>query len=72
MGELEERMREAARKFEFEKAAQLRDRIKELRTRDVTGVGVYRELTSLKHRNTSDARGAGVETLLCVFYRDAA
>jgi len=40
MTELEERMREAARKFEFEKAAQLRDRIKELRTRDVTGVGV--------------------------------
>jgi excinuclease ABC subunit B len=40
MGELEERMREAARKFEFEKAAQFRDRIKELRTRDVTGVGV--------------------------------
>ena len=29
--ELEERMREAARKFEFEKAAQLRDRVKELR-----------------------------------------
>ncbi len=29
--ELEERMREAARKFEFEKAAQLRDRLKELR-----------------------------------------
>jgi excinuclease ABC subunit B len=40
MKELEERMREAARKFEFEKAAQLRDRIKDLRTRDVTGVGV--------------------------------
>src|SRR2546430_318626 len=40
LGDLEERMREAARKFEFEKAAQLRDRIKELRTRDVTGVGV--------------------------------
>jgi len=40
LSELEERMREAARKFEFEKAAQLRDRIKELRTRDVTGVGV--------------------------------
>src|SRR6266481_234211 len=37
LSELEERMREAARKFEFEKAAQLRDRIKELRTRDVTG-----------------------------------
>jgi excinuclease ABC subunit B len=40
MMELEERMREAARKFEFEKAAQLRDRIKELRTRDAIGVGV--------------------------------
>jgi excinuclease ABC subunit B len=30
IGELEERMREAARKFEFEKAAQLRDRVKAL------------------------------------------
>src|SRR2546423_4236031 len=30
IGELEERMREAARKFEFEKAAQIRDRIKAL------------------------------------------
>ncbi len=29
--ELEEKMREAARKFEFEKAAQLRDRLKELK-----------------------------------------
>jgi excinuclease ABC subunit B len=34
--ELEERMREAARKFEFEKAAQLRDRIKSLRATGVT------------------------------------
>ncbi|MBS1874970.1 MAG: excinuclease ABC subunit UvrB [Acidobacteria bacterium] len=33
IGELEERMREAARKFEFEKAAQLRDRVKALRSR---------------------------------------
>jgi excinuclease ABC subunit B len=31
IGELEERMREAARKFEFEKAAQLRDKVKALR-----------------------------------------
>jgi excinuclease ABC subunit B len=31
IGELEERMRDAARKFEFEKAAQLRDRVKSLR-----------------------------------------
>ncbi|MBZ5595421.1 MAG: excinuclease ABC subunit UvrB [Acidobacteriia bacterium] len=38
ISELEERMREAARKFEFEKAAQLRDRIKELRTQEVTSV----------------------------------
>ena len=32
--ELEEKMREAAKKFEFEKAAQLRDKIKELRLKD--------------------------------------
>jgi excinuclease ABC subunit B len=31
IGELEEKMREAARKFEFEKAAQLRDRLKSLK-----------------------------------------
>jgi excinuclease ABC subunit B len=31
IAELEERMREAARKFEFEKAAQLRDRVKGLK-----------------------------------------
>jgi len=31
IGELEERMREAARKFEFEKAAELRDRVKSLK-----------------------------------------
>jgi excinuclease ABC subunit B len=31
IAELEERMREAARKFEFEQAAQLRDRVKALR-----------------------------------------
>jgi excinuclease ABC subunit B len=31
--ELEEKMRDAAKKFEFEKAAQLRDRIKELKSR---------------------------------------
>jgi excinuclease ABC subunit B len=31
IGELEERMREAARKFEFEEAAQLRDRVKALK-----------------------------------------
>ncbi|MFN7996130.1 MAG: excinuclease ABC subunit UvrB [Bryobacteraceae bacterium] len=36
--ELEARMREAARKFEFEKAAQLRDKIKSLRTKSVEGI----------------------------------
>ncbi|MGE5569264.1 MAG: excinuclease ABC subunit UvrB [Rhodospirillales bacterium] len=35
IGELEEKMREAARKFEFEKAAQLRDRIKALKAKSV-------------------------------------
>ncbi|MGC9949997.1 MAG: excinuclease ABC subunit UvrB [Bryobacteraceae bacterium] len=38
-GELEERMREAARKFEFEKAAQIRDKLKALRASAVEGVG---------------------------------
>ena len=40
LGELDERMREAARKFEFEKAAQIRDKIKALRARSVEGIGV--------------------------------
>src|SRR3977135_1453416 len=35
--ELEERMREAAKKFEFEQAAQIRDRIKSLKTRNMAG-----------------------------------
>jgi excinuclease ABC subunit B len=38
--DLERRMREAARKFEFEKAAQLRDRIKHLRTVEVASAGI--------------------------------
>jgi excinuclease ABC subunit B len=38
LGELEARMREAARKFEFEKAAQIRDKIKALRARSVEGI----------------------------------
>jgi excinuclease ABC subunit B len=38
LGELEERMREAARKFEFEKAAQIRDRLKALRASSVEGI----------------------------------
>jgi protein-arginine kinase activator protein McsA len=33
-------MRDAARKFEFEKAAQLRDRIKSLRIKDIAGIGI--------------------------------
>jgi excinuclease ABC subunit B len=40
INELEEKMRDAARKFEFEKAAQIRDKIKELRVKDVAGIGI--------------------------------
>jgi excinuclease ABC subunit B len=40
IGELEQRMRDAARKFEFEKAAQIRDRIKNLRVKDIAGIGI--------------------------------
>ena len=40
IAEMEERMRDAARRFEFEKAAQLRDRIKLLKTKDAAGLGI--------------------------------
>jgi excinuclease ABC subunit B len=40
IAELEERMREAAKKFEFEKAAQLRDRVKALKEKSVGGLAV--------------------------------
>jgi excinuclease ABC subunit B len=36
--QLETQMREAAKKFEFERAAQLRDRIRSLKQRDMTGL----------------------------------
>jgi excinuclease ABC subunit B len=36
--QLESQMREAAKKFEFEKAAQLRDRIRSLKQKDMTGL----------------------------------
>ena len=36
--QLETQMREAAKKFEFEKAAQLRDRIKSLKQQDLSGI----------------------------------
>ena len=39
LGELEDRMREAARKFEFEKAAQIRDKLKALRASSMQGIG---------------------------------
>jgi len=41
IGELEQRMRDAARKFEFEKAAQIRDRVKALKNQ-----GLYEENTA--------------------------
>ena len=40
IAELEERMRDAARKFEFENAAKMRDKIKQLRLKDVAGIGI--------------------------------
>jgi excinuclease ABC subunit B len=40
IAELEQSMRDAARKFEFEKAARIRDRIKNLRTKDIAGIGI--------------------------------
>jgi len=38
LGQLETQMREAAKKFEFEKAAQLRDRIRSLKQQDLAGL----------------------------------
>jgi excinuclease ABC subunit B len=38
LGKLESQMREAAKKFEFEKAAQLRDRIRLIKNQDLAGV----------------------------------
>jgi len=38
LGQLESQMREAAKKFEFEKAAQLRDRIRSLKQQDLAGL----------------------------------
>jgi excinuclease ABC subunit B len=37
---LEERMREAARKFDFKQAAEFRDRLKELRARSIVGASI--------------------------------
>ena len=45
MGELEERLREAARKFEFEKAAQIRDKLKGLRAGVLEGMGTEAQST---------------------------
>jgi excinuclease UvrABC helicase subunit UvrB len=38
LAQLETQMREAAKKFEFEKAATLRDKIRSLKQRDVAGL----------------------------------
>jgi excinuclease ABC subunit B len=38
LAQLETQMREAAKKFEFEKAAQFRDRIKSLKQQDLVGL----------------------------------
>jgi excinuclease ABC subunit B len=38
--DLEERMRDAARKSEFEEAARIRDKIKRIRAKDIAGIGI--------------------------------
>jgi excinuclease ABC subunit B len=40
LNDLEERMRDAARKFEFEEAARIRDKIKRIRAKDIAGIGI--------------------------------
>jgi excinuclease ABC subunit B len=40
LADLEERMREAARKFDFKQAAEVRDRLKELRARSIAGAPI--------------------------------
>ncbi len=40
LADLEERMRDAARKFEFEEAARIRDKIKRIRAKDIAGIGI--------------------------------
>jgi excinuclease ABC subunit B len=40
IADLEESMRTAAKQFEFEKAAQLRDRIRALKTKEIAGIGI--------------------------------
>jgi excinuclease ABC subunit B len=47
--QLETQMREAAKKFEFERAAQLRDRIRSLKQKDMTG------LFTIEHAPTAEA-----------------
>jgi excinuclease ABC subunit B len=51
---LEERMREAARKFDFKQAAEFRDRLKELRARSIVGAAVPSAI------NPSDADSSAV------------
>ena len=54
---LETQMREAAKKFEFEKAAQLRDRIRTLKQRDVAGL-----YSNDRPSTVPDASGSGDST----------
>ncbi len=51
--QLESQMREAAKKFEFEKAAQLRDRIRTLKQRDVAGLFSGKDASA--HSSAPDA-----------------
>jgi len=56
---LEEKMREAARSFEFERAAQLRDRVRALKQKDLGG---YFAAAVLPRRAISELIGDAAET----------
>jgi excinuclease ABC subunit B len=56
--QLETQMREAAKKFEFEKAAQLRDRIRSLKQRDVAGLFSSEKAAASNAMPVPDARRA--------------
>ena len=56
--QLETQMREAAKKFEFEKAAQLRDRIRSLKQKDVSGLFSKESAASPEAASASAAQGS--------------
>jgi excinuclease ABC subunit B len=56
--QLEVQMREAAKKFEFERAASLRDRVRSLRQRDLTAIFATASPIEIDPENSSGASGS--------------